>query len=275
MKKIITLKDITKKYDGKMVLNHVNLTISLNQSIAFIGHNGTGKSTLLKMIARLVVPTAGQVEHHEKLLFHYVPEHFPKMSLKAREYLSFMGRMDALEHKGLMNRIEELAGDYFLTEMLDVPMKHLSKGSLQKVGVMQALLKQPDVLLLDEPLSGQDLDSQTVFIHMMNTLREQGVTILMSCHEPFLYHSISDTIYEIREEGLIPYKAEPPVHKSYLLWFEKGVQANVPEVYEDRMIHVNGQYQMQVSQQESNPVVVNMIQKGWRLIKMEEVSHDD
>ena len=84
---MITLDNIVKQYNKKMVLNGISMTIEQGQSIAFTGHNGCGKSTLLKIISGLVRPTSGKVEYERPFLFHYVPEHFPKMNLTAEQYL--------------------------------------------------------------------------------------------------------------------------------------------------------------------------------------------
>ena len=199
---LISIEKISKYYDYKTVFNQIDLPIYENQSIAFIGHNGCGKSTLLKIIAHLVKPDGGKVVHQKKLLFHYVPEHFPKMNLTARQYLEAMGKMDGLMATEIKDRINRLCGEFFMKEMISTPMKHLSKGTLQKVGVVQALMVTPQVLLLDEPLSGQDMDSQGVFIEKVNQLREQGVTVLMACHEQHLVDQVSDTVYRI-EKGRI------------------------------------------------------------------------
>ncbi|MBD5529350.1 MAG: ATP-binding cassette domain-containing protein, partial [Lachnospiraceae bacterium] len=76
---MITLDNIEKEYNKKVVLRDVNMVIERGQSIAFTGHNGCGKSTLLKIIAGLVQPTKGNVNYERSIQFHYVPEHFPQM----------------------------------------------------------------------------------------------------------------------------------------------------------------------------------------------------
>lgn len=200
MKELIKLENISKQYDGRLILDEVSLSVYENQSIAFTGHNGSGKSTILKIMAGLITPSQGKVIHCSKLLFHYVPERFPKTNLTAGQYLKRMGEIDGLSPNEIQQKCAELCRDFFLEDMLGTPMKSLSKGTLQKIGVIQALLRQPDILLLDEPLSGQDVDSQQVFIKKMNELRANNVTILMSCHEPYLIKSISDTLY-VMEHG--------------------------------------------------------------------------
>jgi len=274
MQEIIELKNITQKYDNKIILKDINLSILNSQSIAFTGHNGAGKSTLLKIIAKVVEPTFGEVNYNEDLLFHYVPEHFPKMSITAREYLTYMGKMDDLKCEEIDNRLMSLGKDFFLAEMMDTPMKHLSKGSLQKIGIVQSLLRQPDVLILDEPLSGQDMDSQSVFIHKMNMLKKAGVVIIMSCHEPFLIDSISDIIYQIDEMKVIQCSFKPYQKREFFLWFDKLGNAEIPEIYQNRVKYWNDKYQMKVEETESNAIIVNMIQQGWKLSGMEDADDE-
>ena len=132
-------------------------------------------------------------------VIHYVPEHFPKMNLTSAQYLSYMGKLDQLSSAELETRIHELSEEFFVLDMLNIPMKHLSKGSLQKIGVIQAMLKEPDILLLDEPLSGQDVMSQQIFIRKIKEMQKHNVTILMSCHEPYLVDAIADEVYEFAE----------------------------------------------------------------------------
>ena len=137
MDHLIELKNITQSYNKEVILQDLTLSISQNQSIAFTGHNGCGKSTLLKLLAGLIRPTHGNVLYHGAPLFHYVPERFPKMNLTARQYLRHMGYLDGLSADDVKTRYEALCEEFFLSDMLDIPMKHLSKGTLQKVSVIQ------------------------------------------------------------------------------------------------------------------------------------------
>lgn len=274
MNQIVELKNITQSYNKEVILQNLNLSVSQNQSIAFIGHNGCGKSTLLKLLAGLIRPTHGDVLYHGAPLFHYVPERFPKMNLTARQYLRHMGYLDGLSADDVKTRYEALCEEFFLSDMLDVPMKHLSKGTLQKVSVIQALLKTPDVLILDEPLSGQDTDSQDVFIQKINELRRAGMTILMSCHEQYLIDSISDTVYQIERKHLSLAASQLNMaEKHYILWFDKKEGAETPDLCAGRIKSCCGKYKIEVKETESNPVIACMIQKGWLLRGMEDAGH--
>lgn len=195
---MISISKLTKKYGRKIVLNDINLEINRGDSIAFIGRNGCGKSTLLKIIAGLLPFEKGKVTHNKKLKFGYVPERFPAMNLTARDYVRHIGMIQGLQKDDLDARSKELFEGLFIHDMVETPIRYLSKGTIQKVAVVQAFLTTPDVLLLDEPISGQDMASQQVFIEMVNRLnREYGVTILCSCHEDYMVKAISHSAYEI------------------------------------------------------------------------------
>ena len=123
---MIAIEHIVKEYKKKIVLNDIDLTIEQGQSLAFIGKNGCGKSTLLKIIAGLVRPTAGTVCLEKGKLIHYVPEHFPQMRLTAKQYLISMGKMEEIESAELERRIHGLTEEFFVSNMLDIPLKYLS-----------------------------------------------------------------------------------------------------------------------------------------------------
>lgn len=255
----IRLENVMKKYDGKLVLNGIDKVFYEGQSIAFMGHNGCGKSTLLKIIAGLTIPSSGKVIHYKPLLFHYVPERFLPVPLTARRFLIQMGAMDGLKTNEVRQKIETLANDFFLAELLDISMKSLSKGTLQKIGVIQALIRRPEVLLLDEPLSGQDIASQKVFIDKVNQLREQNVTILMSCHEQKLVDAVSEEVYTIENGNLLAYR--PENEKIYTVIFENENHLEVT----DQMTKYGRYYQIKADEAGCDRIVPELIQKGWKL----------
>lgn len=263
---MIALEHIVKEYNKSVVLNDINLTIEQGRSLAFTGHNGCGKSTLLKVIAGLVRPTAGTVSLEKGKLIHYVPEHFPQMRLSAKQYLFYMGRMEKLEGVELETRIQKLAEDFFVSNMLDIPLKYLSKGSLQKIGVIQALLKEPDILLLDEPLSGQDVVSQQVFIQKMRELQKHNVTILMSCHEPYLVDAIADDVYQFVDGNIV--LAD---HKSasetrwYAMLFVRTEKAVIPETWKGHLQFTEQGCILRTTEIDCNRAMVEMIEAGWNL----------
>lgn len=255
----IKLENLTKEYNGNFILNQISHTFTQGQSIAFMGHNGCGKSTLLKVIGGLVRPTNGTVHWSNPMLFHYVPEKFMPLPLTARAYLKRMGELDGLEKRAINETMEALGEDFFLSELLDVPMKHLSKGSLQKIGVIQAFMIKPDVLLLDEPLSGQDLASQKVFIQKVNRLRAEGVTIFMACHEQSLVDAVAEETYTIQGGALIACKLEK--EKRFVLLLENKKSRPLWEGME----RFGTGYKLTVGEKEAQTAIFELLQNGWEL----------
>jgi len=195
---IIAVSELTKKFGRKIILSDISLEINSGDSIAFIGRNGCGKSTFLKILAGFLPFERGSVAHNGKLKFGYVPERFPAMNLTARDYIIQIAMVSGLQKSEAEKRSSQLFEALFMQDMVETPIRYLSKGTIQKVAVVQAFLTTPDVLLLDEPISGQDMASQLVFIEMVNCLnREHGVTILCSCHEDYMVKAISKRVYEI------------------------------------------------------------------------------
>jgi ABC-type multidrug transport system ATPase subunit len=201
-KPLIFVNNVSKSFGKKRILEHINLVVNKQSSIALLGSNGSGKSTLLKMIAGLSTLSSGTIDYVSGIRINYIPEHFPKIDLTPNDVIDAIGLIGGLSRKKIWQRKQELFNTFEFAEMADVPIKHLSKGSIQKVAVIQALLDTPDVLLLDEPLSGQDLHAQKQFIKIASELNHQGVTLIMSCHERFLVNALAHSAYEIIDHQL-------------------------------------------------------------------------
>jgi ABC-type multidrug transport system ATPase subunit len=200
---LISLNAISKYFGRKLILKDIDLEITPMNAIALLGPNGCGKSTLLKIIAGLTKISSGSVDYAPQLKIAYIPENFPKIDLTPAEFIKSLGLIGGLTPAKVSTSMTDLFQTFQMDDMRDVPIKHLSKGTIQKVAVIQALLTTPDVLLLDEPLSGQDIQSQQLFIQMVQKLHQQGVATIMSCHERFLVNQLAHTAYEISDHQLI------------------------------------------------------------------------
>ena len=268
---IISLNNVSKRFGRSVILDHVNLDIKKGDSIALLGHNGSGKSTLLRMICGLTAVTSGKIES-AALKFNYVPEHFPKLDLTAREFIDALGLIEGLPLETVGARSRELFHAFFMDEMIDVPIKHLSKGTIQKVAVIQALLQKPDVLLLDEPLSGQDSQSQKTFIKRIKDLNNQGVTVIMSCHEQHLVNQLSHCAYEIIEKNLFPANLASLKEVEYdVMVFDADPDKNIDSDILAAIEQLNdfgSRLELIVRSDNSDEVLKQMLKDGFKLRSM-------
>lgn len=193
MDTIIELRNVTKSFSRrKSILHHINLSIERKQSLAIMGHNGSGKSTLLKLIAGLTQPSNGKIIRQPDTVIGYAPEHFPRVRFSAEEYLYAMGMIHNIPKSTLENRIGELLDLFMLKDKGRI--QYFSKGMLQKVNLMQAVLGKPSVLILDEPLSGLDAASQVELARLLTVFKHEGMTIIITCHESQLMNQIAERV---------------------------------------------------------------------------------
>ena len=136
--------------------------------------------------------------------------------MNARDFLMHMGAIQGMDADAALAVIREYTHKFFMDDLLKTPMQYLSKGSLQKVAVIQALLQTPDILLMDEPLNGQDIASQRVFIELMEALKKKDVCILMAVHEQRLIKEVADIVYELQDGVLRPMASLPVMEQVYM-----------------------------------------------------------
>ncbi|MFD0710957.1 ATP-binding cassette domain-containing protein [Paenibacillus sp. GCM10027626] len=200
---LVTLKEVTKKYGERVVLSDISLRISQGESIVLRGSNGSGKSTLLRIVTGLIPVTSGQrMVKHSKLAIGFTPDRLSKLRLTSTEYLTHMGKIASVPRKALQARIEELHTFFNLEQSKSLKMTHFSKGMLQKVNLMQATIKIPDLLVLDEPFSGLDKESIEHLLASLKKIKAGGTSILAAVHDPLLVGQLESRTYWIRQGKL-------------------------------------------------------------------------
>ncbi|MCG3420945.1 ATP-binding cassette domain-containing protein [Oceanobacillus jordanicus] len=211
---MIELKDVDVKIGDQVILNNVSISLKEKECVAVIGENGTGKSLLLKLLAGVVSPTKGQVRRDIKE-YGYAPEIPPKsLHFTAKEYLTHMGRIEGMSREELENRVTLLFKQFnFNFHFHQDYIYKLSKGNKQKINLMQSLLREPSILLLDEPLSGLDPHSQENLLQYLKQLKEKKTTIIFTCHEGVLKENLADRILLIENKEVK--EGEMKTEKSY------------------------------------------------------------
>ena len=184
----LQITNLTKKFGEQTALNNINLSIEKNEIVGLLGPNGAGKSTLMKSITGVVKIDEGEILFNDKDITQYpikskknigfLPENNPLyQEMFVKEYLNFVADI----HKIPSERIDEVIELVDITPEKSKKISQLSKGYKQRVGLAQAILHQPDLLILDEPTNGLDPNQ---IIEIRNVIKEIGKekTIILSTH---------------------------------------------------------------------------------------------
>lgn len=212
--KVITIKDLRMSYGDHEVLKGIDLDIYKGQIIGYIGPNGAGKSTTIKIMLGILNGYSGHVNIlgndvsegriDYKRRIGYVPE-INEMyeSLTAREYLTFIGELYGLEAEAINEKALKLMAFFGIDDVYNARISSYSKGMKQKVLIISSLLHNPDILFLDEPLSGLDANSVMVFKEILLELASQGKTIFYSSHIMDVVEKISSRIILINDGQIV------------------------------------------------------------------------
>jgi ABC-2 type transport system ATP-binding protein len=175
----------------KCALKPLHLTIEEGEIFGFLGPNGAGKTTTLKMLMGLVYPTAGTArildmeinDPRMKAQIGFLPEQpYFYDYLTARELLEYYGRLSGMSSGDRSKKIDEMLGRVGLTNSADVQLRKFSKGMLQRAGIAQAILHDPRVVFLDEPMSGLDPIGRREVRDLIEQLKHEGKTVFFSTH---------------------------------------------------------------------------------------------
>ncbi len=189
---MIVIENLSKRYADRTVVRDVTFDVKQGEILGFLGPNGAGKSTTMKMLTGYLTPTAGRVmvggfdmakdPIKAKSLIGYLPENppvYPEMSV--RDYLAFAAKLRGVPGRDVKAAVDEVIARCFLTEVPNKLIAHLSKGFQQRVGLAQALVHKPKVLVLDEPTNGLD-PKQIIQIRELIKGLAQDHTVILSTH---------------------------------------------------------------------------------------------
>lgn len=207
---MLELREITKKFSVVPAVNNVSFVVEPSEIVGYLGPNGAGKTTTIKMLTGLLEPTSGQIFYKGKNIrkniydykkkVGYVPEQsdiYPHMS--AYDYLLMVGRLRLIPERLVKSKIERFMKLFDLSVDMHSSISTFSKGMLQKVLITSALLHDPEILLLDEPLSGLDVTTGLIVRDLVQLLAKEGKIIIYSSH-------ILEVVEKICERAIIIHK---------------------------------------------------------------------
>lgn len=211
---VIQLQNIYKSYDSTPVLKGIDLDVPAGQIVGYIGPNGAGKSTTIKILIGMLPDFTGEatvlgldvktqsldIKRH----IGYVPENAALYdTLTPLEYLQFIGQLYTLNPSHIERKALELLRLFQLSDHANARMTTFSKGMRQKVLLISGLLHNPDVIFLDEPLSGLDANAVVLIKEIMRQLVNAGKTIFYSSHIMDVVEKISDRIIIINQGQIV------------------------------------------------------------------------
>ena len=211
---MIELDHLVKKFGDLTAVNDVSLTIGRGEFFAMLGPNAAGKTTTIKLLTGLMKPTSGAsricgfdvqtqpLEARRRLA--YVPD-FPFLydKLTAWEFFRFTGQLFQLDAARIEKNSRELVARFHLGEFADRPLEGLSHGTRQRIAIVSALLHDPEVFVIDEPMVGLDPQHARVVKDVLKERSRAGMTVLVSTHQLSIAEEISDRIGIIHDGRLI------------------------------------------------------------------------
>ncbi len=190
---VLEAKGLTKRYGDFIAVDHLDLAIRKGEVFGLLGPNGAGKTTTILMLLGLTEPTEGEVRvlgldpsRHPlsvKARVGYMPDQVGFYDeLTARENLSYIAKLNGIPRTQLSPRIDEALVRVHLTDVADRRVSTFSRGMRQRLGLADVLIKRPQLIIMDEPTQGLDPELAREFLDLIRSLKEEGITILLSSH---------------------------------------------------------------------------------------------
>lgn len=270
----ITVENITKIYGSQKALDHVSFSINEGEIVGLLGPNGAGKSTLMKIITCFIPPTSGNVEVYGNNIFDnplairqnigYLPEHNPLyLEMYVREFLEFVAGIYNLG-KQTKQRVEEIIELTGLTKEANKKIGQLSKGYRQRVGIAQALIHDPKVLILDEPTTGLD-PNQLEEIRQLIKKVGQTKIVMLSTHIMQEVEAICSRVIIINSGKIVADDKTENLHSlqkssnQYLVEFNKEIDTNaIKQLKNIRDIAYNGNNTYTITSQNDTDIRENI-----------------
>ena len=207
----IIIKNLSKKIKNETILDNINIELNSGKTYGFVGYNGSGKSMLFKAICGLIKPTDGYISIDNKIIGQDIS--FPESIGIFIDEPGFIPGYSAYKNLKILADIQGKIGNNEINDALlsvgldpnnNKAVKKYSLGMKQKLGIAQAIMENPDILILDEPMNGLDNDGVMEMRKLFINLREEGTMIIIASHNKEDIEVLCDEVFEMEKGKLTP-----------------------------------------------------------------------
>jgi ABC-2 type transport system ATP-binding protein len=288
---VILTQNLTKKYGSFAAVDSLNLEVLAGEVFGLLGPNGAGKTTTILMLLGLTEPTSGSVRVlgldparqplRVKSHVGYLPDQVGFYDdLTAQENLTYIARLNGIPGNQIGSRVGEVLERVGLENVASQRVGTFSRGMRQRLGLADVLVKQPQLIIMDEPTSGLDPEASHEFLEMIHSLKEEGITVLISSHLLYQVQAICDRVGlfdrgKMVLEGSVTDLAQRVLGGAYLIQVDVDsarpaiLQAleKIPEVSNIRVADSKG-YEVEATRDVSPEAAEAVISSGGRLLRL-------
>lgn len=244
---VLECHGLTKYYGDLVAVENLDLTIRRGEVFGLLGPNGAGKTTTILMVLGLTEPTAGTVRVlgldparrplSVKAQVGYLPDQVGFYDgLSARENLSYIAKLNGLPREEARRRIDQVVDQMGLSEAADRRVATYSRGMRQRLGVAEVLLKQPQVIIMDEPTLGLDPEAAREFLEVIRYFKTEGISVLLASHLLYQVQAVCDRVGLFRRgrmvlEGTVKELAQRVLGGAYRIHLEANGVARLEETF--------------------------------------------
>lgn len=270
----IEAKNVSKMLNQNLIINDLSFKIPKNSITLVKGINGVGKSLTLKLISKLQLPSNGNIYTDSKI--SYAPDTFPKnIKVTVKQFLLFIiNSNDQINKKQVHTILQNYLDLFYLTEFQDLKLHRLSKGTLQKVNIIQCLLADADILIFDEPFSGLDNKSEKRFINHLKQLVKTK-TIILTAHDYNFENTVVTHILNLDDytfksiskqdtQKLIIVQNHKQNHNNLIMANNEDSIVSTIKISDNKLA-------IQVYKSKSNLVIQNLIDYNYEIIEVKDL----
>lgn len=212
MSKIIELKEVSKRFGERTLYDHINLCINEGECVGFVGENGSGKSVLFQLISGLLPADSGIIKVGGEVLGEN--RDFPENVGILINEPGYVGYCSGYQNLQMLAEIRGIVGNDEIKSTMELvglchkdktPVRKYSMGMKQKLGIAQAIMEGQSIIILDEPYNALDYKTNYEITKILERLKEEGKTLLLTSHQHGYLRKLCDTLYCIHENDIVPF----------------------------------------------------------------------